>query len=62
LSREGRDTFAVDSFKPQPGASWNTLPLAALLRGDWVIVTANSVGATLSASVLAFNIRDMRAD
>lgn len=32
-----------------------------LLKGDWVIVAANSVGATLSASVLAFKIRDMRS-
>ncbi len=27
----------------------------------WVIVAANSVGASLSASVLAFKIRDLRA-
>jgi MtN3 and saliva related transmembrane protein len=33
-----------------------------LLRGDWVIVAANGVGATLSASVLAFKIRDMRGE
>jgi MtN3 and saliva related transmembrane protein len=32
-----------------------------LLKSDWVIVAANSVGATLSASVLAFKIRDMRS-
>lgn len=32
-----------------------------LLKGDWVIVAANSVGGTLSASVLAFKIRDMRS-
>jgi MtN3 and saliva related transmembrane protein len=32
-----------------------------LLKGDWVIVVANSVGATLSGSVLAFKIRDMRS-
>jgi MtN3 and saliva related transmembrane protein len=32
-----------------------------LLRGDWVIVAANSVGAALSAGVLAFKIRDMRS-
>ena len=32
-----------------------------LLKGDWVIVAANSVGEALSASVLAFKIRDMRA-
>jgi MtN3 and saliva related transmembrane protein len=32
-----------------------------LLKGDWVIIAANSVGATLSGSVLAFKIRDMRS-
>jgi MtN3 and saliva related transmembrane protein len=32
-----------------------------LLKGDWVIVVANGVGATLSGSVLAFKIRDMRS-
>jgi MtN3 and saliva related transmembrane protein len=32
-----------------------------LLKSDWVIVAANSVGAILSGSVLAFKIRDMRA-
>ena len=32
-----------------------------LLKGDWVIVAANSVGAALSGSVLAFKIRDVRA-
>jgi MtN3 and saliva related transmembrane protein len=32
-----------------------------LLKGDWVIVAANGVGATLSGSVLAFKIRDMRS-
>jgi MtN3 and saliva related transmembrane protein len=32
-----------------------------LLKNDWVIVAANSVGAALSASVLAFKIRDMRS-
>jgi MtN3 and saliva related transmembrane protein len=32
-----------------------------LLRNDWVVVTANGVGAVLSASVLAFKIRDMRS-
>jgi MtN3 and saliva related transmembrane protein len=31
-----------------------------LLKDDWVIVAANSVGAILSGSVLAFKIRDMR--
>jgi MtN3 and saliva related transmembrane protein len=32
-----------------------------LLKSDWVIVVANGIGATLSASVLAFKIRDMRS-
>jgi len=32
-----------------------------LMKGDWVIVAANGVGALLSGSVLAFKIRDMRA-
>ena len=32
-----------------------------LLKSDWVIVAANSVGAALAASVLAFKIRDIRA-
>ena len=33
-----------------------------LVRGDWIIVAANSVGAALSGSVLAFKIRDMRSE
>ena len=33
-----------------------------VLKGDWVIVAANSVGAILSGSVLAFKIRDMRSE
>jgi MtN3 and saliva related transmembrane protein len=33
-----------------------------VLRSDWVIVAANSLGAILSASVLAFKIRDMRSE
>jgi MtN3 and saliva related transmembrane protein len=32
-----------------------------LLKGDWVIVAANGVGGALSASILIFKIRDMRA-
>jgi MtN3 and saliva related transmembrane protein len=32
-----------------------------LLRSDWVIVAANTVGGALSASLLAFKIRDMRS-
>jgi MtN3 and saliva related transmembrane protein len=32
-----------------------------LLKGDWVIVAANGVGGALSASVLAFKIRDLRS-
>jgi MtN3 and saliva related transmembrane protein len=31
-----------------------------LVRSDWIIVAANSVGAALSGSVLAFKIRDLR--
>lgn len=31
-----------------------------LLRGDWTIVAANTVGASLSGAVLAFKIRDIR--
>lgn len=30
------------------------------LRGDWTIVAANAVGASLSGAVLAFKLRDMR--
>jgi MtN3 and saliva related transmembrane protein len=33
--------------------------LYGLLKSDWVIVAANSVGALLSGSVLAFKIRDI---
>jgi MtN3 and saliva related transmembrane protein len=32
-----------------------------LLKGDWVIIAANGVGATLSGSVLACKIRDIRS-
>jgi MtN3 and saliva related transmembrane protein len=32
-----------------------------LLKSDWVIVAANSVGATLSAIVLVFKIRDLKS-
>jgi MtN3 and saliva related transmembrane protein len=32
-----------------------------VLKGDWVIVAANGVSAALSASVLAFKIRDIRS-
>jgi len=32
-----------------------------LLKSDWVIVAANSVGAVLSSSVLVFKIRDLRS-
>ena len=32
-----------------------------LLKGDAVIVVANSVGAALSATVLGFKIRDLRS-
>jgi MtN3 and saliva related transmembrane protein len=30
-----------------------------LVRGDWVIVAANGVGASLSGLVLAFKLRDL---
>ena len=33
-----------------------------LLKGDWVIIAANSVGAGLSASVLIFKVRDMKSE
>jgi MtN3 and saliva related transmembrane protein len=33
-----------------------------LLKGDWVIVAANSVGGALSATVLSCKIRDIRSD
>ena len=32
-----------------------------LLKTDWVIIAANSVGAALSGSLLAFKIRDIRS-
>jgi MtN3 and saliva related transmembrane protein len=32
-----------------------------VLKSDWVIVAANSVGATLSGAVLVFKIRDIRS-
>ena len=32
-----------------------------VLKSDWVIVAANSVGAALSGGVLVFKIRDMGA-
>jgi MtN3 and saliva related transmembrane protein len=32
-----------------------------VLKGDWVIVAANSVGAALSGAVLVFKIRDIRS-
>jgi MtN3 and saliva related transmembrane protein len=31
-----------------------------VLRGDWVIITANAIGATLAAIVLGCKLRDMR--
>jgi len=33
--------------------------LYGALKGDWVIIAANSVGAMLSGSVLVFKIRDV---
>jgi MtN3 and saliva related transmembrane protein len=35
--------------------------LYGFLKGDWVIVIANCVGASLSGCVLACKIRDLRA-
>jgi MtN3 and saliva related transmembrane protein len=32
-----------------------------VLKSDWVIVAANSVGAALSSSVLVFKVRDLRS-
>ena len=32
------------------------------MKGDWVIIAANCAGGALSASILAFKIRDMRTD
>jgi MtN3 and saliva related transmembrane protein len=32
-----------------------------VLKSDWVIVAANSVGAALSGAVLIFKIRDLRS-
>ena len=31
-----------------------------ILRGDWVIVSANTIGATLAAIVLGCKLRDRR--
>jgi MtN3 and saliva related transmembrane protein len=33
-----------------------------LVRDDWIIVAANTVGAALSGCVLAFKIRDLRLE
>jgi MtN3 and saliva related transmembrane protein len=46
------------SYIPQVRKAW---PRYGLLKSDWGIVAANSVGAALSASVLAFKIRDLRS-
>ena len=32
-----------------------------VLKGDWVIIAANGVGASLASSVLAFKVRDVSA-
>jgi MtN3 and saliva related transmembrane protein len=32
-----------------------------VLKDDWVIILANSIGATLSLAVLAFKIRDLNS-
>ena len=59
--------FKVAPISPLPilGASLTTGLLLwtgyGALKSDWVIVAANSVGAALSASVLIFKIRDLRA-
>jgi MtN3 and saliva related transmembrane protein len=34
--------------------------LYGILRGDWVIVFANAIGATLAAIVLGCKVRDLR--
>jgi MtN3 and saliva related transmembrane protein len=51
--------------------SWKTLAVLTVglclwiaygfIRGDWLIIGANCIGAGLSACVLAFKIRDLRA-
>jgi MtN3 and saliva related transmembrane protein len=33
--------------------------LYGVLRGDWIIIAANAMGASLSATVLACKLRDM---
>jgi MtN3 and saliva related transmembrane protein len=33
-----------------------------VVKGDWVIVAANGIGAALSTSVLIFKIRDLRSE
>ena len=37
----------------------NLWTIYAFTKGDWVVVVANVMGATLSGTVLACNIRDM---
>jgi MtN3 and saliva related transmembrane protein len=32
-----------------------------ILKDDWVIILANSIGATLSLAVLGFKIRDLNS-
>ena len=32
-----------------------------VVKGDWILVLANSIGGALSATVLACKLRDMRA-
>ncbi|WP_424629612.1 SemiSWEET family sugar transporter [Bradyrhizobium sp. SYSU BS000235] len=51
------------------GLSWRTLVVLTaglmgwigygLMKGDWVLVAANFVGATLSGAVLLLKVRDM---
>ena len=33
-----------------------------VINGDWILVLANIVGGTLSGTVLACKLRDMRAE
>jgi MtN3 and saliva related transmembrane protein len=33
-----------------------------LLKGDWIIVLANSIGCALTATVLGCKIRDIRGE
>jgi len=64
IRRYGKRSRAEDiSFHRQPVLTTGLLVWVGygLLKTDWVIVAANSVGATLSASVLVFKMRDLRS-